>query len=91
MVVVLRWCGPKGGPGMVRFSLFQGEMIVDTCLPGGDVRTDGLVISLSVSMSSDYSTGALVGAGLSKSTALITDGRFSGASGKELIRAVWHS
>ncbi|HEY9785417.1 MAG TPA: dihydroxy-acid dehydratase [Candidatus Obscuribacterales bacterium] len=46
-VVVIRYVGPKGGPGMP-------EMLAVT--------------------------GALVGAGLSDSVALITDGRFSGAT-----------
>ena len=46
-VLVLRYCGPKGGPGMP-------EML--------------------------RPTGAIVGAGLSEQVALITDGRFSGAT-----------
>ena len=46
-VLVLRYCGPKGGPGMP-------EML--------------------------RSTGAIMGAGLGKKVALITDGRFSGGS-----------
>jgi dihydroxy-acid dehydratase len=46
-VVVIRWEGPKGGPGM-------REML--------------------------HVTGALQGAGLGSSVALMTDGRFSGAS-----------
>ena len=46
-VVVIRYCGPKGGPGMP-------EMLKPT--------------------------GLLIGAGLGKSVALITDGRFSGGS-----------
>jgi dihydroxy-acid dehydratase len=46
-VVVIRWEGPKGGPGM-------REML--------------------------HVTGALQGAGLGNSVALITDGRFSGAT-----------
>ena len=46
-VVVIRWEGPKGGPGM-------REML--------------------------HVTGALQGAGLGDSVALITDGRFSGAT-----------
>jgi len=46
-VIVIRYCGPKGGPGMP-------EML--------------------------KSTGAVVGAGLGKKVALITDGRFSGAT-----------
>jgi dihydroxy-acid dehydratase len=44
-VVVIRYCGPKGGPGMP-------EMLKPT--------------------------SAIMGAGLGKSVALITDGRFSG-------------
>lgn len=47
MVIILRYMGPKGGPGMP-------EMLGPT--------------------------GALIGAGLGGKTALITDGRFSGAS-----------
>ena len=46
-VVVIRYCGPKGGPGMP-------EMLKPT--------------------------SAIMGAGLGKSVALITDGRFSGGS-----------
>ena len=46
-VLVLRYCGPRGGPGMP-------EML--------------------------RPTGALMGAGLGKQVALITDGRFSGGS-----------
>ncbi|OZJ05353.1 hypothetical protein BZG36_01556 [Bifiguratus adelaidae] len=46
-VVVVRYCGPKGGPGMP-------EMLKPTA--------------------------AIIGAGLGKDVALITDGRFSGAS-----------
>ncbi len=46
-VLVLRYCGPKGGPGMP-------EML--------------------------RPTGAIMGAGLGKEVALITDGRFSGGS-----------
>jgi dihydroxy-acid dehydratase len=46
-VVVIRYEGPRGGPGM-------REML--------------------------WVTGALVGAGLSDSVALVTDGRFSGAT-----------
>ena len=46
-VIVIRYCGPKGGPGMP-------EML--------------------------RPTGAVVGAGLGKKVALITDGRFSGAT-----------
>ena len=46
-VVVIRYCGPKGGPGMP-------EMLKPT--------------------------SALIGAGLGKSVALITDGRFSGGT-----------
>src|SRR5207245_7592510 len=46
-VIVIRWEGPKGGPGM-------REML--------------------------HVTGALQGAGLGNSVALITDGRFSGAT-----------
>jgi dihydroxy-acid dehydratase len=46
-VVVIRYCGPKGGPGM-------SEMLKPT--------------------------SAIMGAGLGKSVALITDGRFSGGS-----------
>ena len=46
-VLVLRYCGPKGGPGMP-------EML--------------------------RPTGAIMGAGLGKQVALITDGRFSGGS-----------
>lgn len=46
-VVVIRYCGPKGGPGMP-------EMLKPTA--------------------------AIMGAGLGKSVALITDGRFSGGS-----------
>lgn len=46
-VVVIRYCGPKGGPGMP-------EMLKPT--------------------------SAIIGAGLGKSTALITDGRFSGGT-----------
>src|SRR5690606_9843034 len=46
-VVVIRYCGPKGGPGMP-------EMLKPTA--------------------------ALMGAGLRKEVALITDGRFSGAT-----------
>lgn len=46
-VVVIRYCGPKGGPGMP-------EMLKPT--------------------------SAIIGAGLGKSVALITDGRFSGGS-----------
>jgi dihydroxy-acid dehydratase len=51
-VVVIRYEGPKGGPGMP-------EMLAPT--------------------------GALVGAGLSQEVALITDGRFSGASAGFII------
>ncbi len=46
-VIVIRYCGPKGGPGMP-------EMLKPTA--------------------------ALIGAGLGKKVALITDGRFSGAT-----------
>lgn len=46
-VVVIRYCGPRGGPGMP-------EML--------------------------KATGAIMGAGLGKKVALITDGRFSGAT-----------
>src|SRR5205814_6187953 len=46
-VIVIRWEGPKGGPGM-------REML--------------------------HVTGALQGAGLGDSVALMTDGRFSGAT-----------
>jgi dihydroxy-acid dehydratase len=46
-VVVIRYCGPKGGPGMP-------EMLKPT--------------------------SAIMGAGLGKSVALITDGRFSGGT-----------
>ena len=46
-MVVIRYCGPKGGPGMP-------EMLKPT--------------------------SAIMGAGLGKSVALITDGRFSGGS-----------
>ena len=46
-VIVIRYCGPKGGPGMP-------EML--------------------------RPTGAVVGAGLGKKVALITDGRFSGGT-----------
>ena len=46
-VIVIRYCGPKGGPGMP-------EML--------------------------KATGAVMGAGLGKKVALITDGRFSGAT-----------
>ena len=46
-VLVIRYCGPKGGPGMP-------EML--------------------------RPTGAIIGAGLGKKVALITDGRFSGAT-----------
>ncbi|KAJ5372955.1 Aconitase/3-isopropylmalate dehydratase swivel [Penicillium concentricum] len=51
-VVVIRYCGPKGGPGMP-------EMLKPS--------------------------GAIMGAGLGKSCALITDGRFSGGSHGFLI------
>ncbi|PVZ98253.1 hypothetical protein BB558_005746 [Smittium angustum] len=46
-VIVIRYCGPKGGPGM-------SEMLTPTA--------------------------AIMGAGLGKDVALLTDGRFSGAS-----------
>ncbi|KAH9047843.1 dihydroxy-acid dehydratase [Lactarius hengduanensis] len=58
MVLVFRYQGPKGAPGMPE----------TTCH------------ALTLTYCSQGPTGALIGAGLAGSTALITDGRFSGAS-----------
>ena len=64
MVLIFRYQGPKGAPGMP-------EML------GGDYNLlfDGPVLSRLTGP-----TGAIAGAGMANSTALITDGRFSGAS-----------
>ncbi|KAH8990520.1 dihydroxy-acid/6-phosphogluconate dehydratase [Lactarius akahatsu] len=56
MVLVFRYQGPKGAPGMPECH------------------------ALTLTYCSQGPTGALIGAGLAGSTALITDGRFSGAS-----------
>jgi dihydroxy-acid dehydratase len=64
-VLIFRYQGPKGAPGMPEM---LGENIhISPRLPIKLTRTPG-------------PTGAIAGAGLARSTALITDGRFSGAS-----------
>ncbi|KAL9711561.1 hypothetical protein Ac2012v2_004632 [Leucoagaricus gongylophorus] len=64
MVLIFRYQGPKGAPGMPEMLGKLENIYVSACnlpsLPGP--------------------TGALAGAGLLGKTALITDGRFSGAS-----------
>jgi dihydroxy-acid dehydratase len=69
-VVVIRYCGPKGGPGM----------------PGMcNQYTYSLTIMLTLIIEMLKPSSALMGYGLGNSCALITDGRFSGGSHGFLI------
>lgn len=63
MVIIFRYQGPKGGPGMPEM---LGTYLSSPTLHSSQIFPGP--------------TGALAGAGLLGKTALITDGRFSGAS-----------
>lgn len=73
-VVVIRYCGPKGGPGMPGKSL--PSLTPPFVQPYAKPRPFAEMLKPS---------SALMGAGLGKSCALITDGRFSGGSHGFLI------
>jgi dihydroxy-acid dehydratase len=65
MVLIFRYQGPKGAPGMPEVRCSLSHMFD---------------VSNNISAKMLGPTGAIMGAGLGNSTALITDGRFSGAS-----------
>ena len=76
-VVVIRYEGPKGGPGVMH-GCRAARTIAAACHPwalrrGRVLRGAGMPEMLSC-------TSLLVGQGLGKSVALVTDGRFSGAT-----------
>jgi len=73
-VLVIRYVGPKGAPGEWQHGQKNQR--------GRFSGTHRLYLSLSLSGMPEMlgPTGAVMGAGLGNTTALITDGRFSGAS-----------
>ena len=81
MVLIFRYQGPKGAPGMpeVRSNIAVPPMPHTRCAAGtNDADCELQMLG---------QTAALMGAGLGGKTALITDGRFSGASRGFIIGA----
>ena len=75
-VLVIRYEGPKG-----RYRLTHHNVTLSCLLPWRSITCACHVITCSPGMPEMLSPGAaLVGAGLGKTVALVTDGRFSGAS-----------
>lgn len=91
MVLIFRYQGPKGAPGMPEVSIYiYSSRILHKKLGEIDVRQEARTRQLSSTMLIFLRlgpTGALIGAGLGDCTALITDGRFSGASHGFIIGA----
>ena len=81
MAIIFRYQGPKGAPGMPEVSL----NIAVPPTPHARCATETSDADCELQMLGQ--TAALMGAGLGGKTALITDGRFSGASRGFIIGA----
>ena len=73
-VVVIRYQGPKGGPGMPEM---RTRAPVATASMSAPCNLTVVILHIARTVAP---TSAIMGAGLGKDVALVTDGRFSGGS-----------